>query len=96
MTDVTWSLLSSRCRKIRNDCEKQRRDRLNAYIGELARLVPVVTTATRRIDKSSILRLAVNYLQVHHGLYSYMYPLLYTSPLIAAFGIPGENIRPNL
>lgn len=51
----------------RNESEKLRRDRLNAYIGELAKLVPLILNANRKVDKSSVLRLTVNYLRMYHG-----------------------------
>ena len=53
----------------RNESEKLRRDRLNAYIGELAKLVPLILTANRKMDKSSVLRLTVNYLRMYHGMF---------------------------
>jgi Helix-loop-helix DNA-binding domain len=52
----------SRCGK-----EKLRRDRLNAYIGELAKIVPLVMQSSKKIDKASILRLTVTYLRIYHG-----------------------------
>ena len=64
----------------RNESEKLRRDRLNMYIVELAKLVPLVTNVNKKIDKSTILRLAVNYLRIHHGMQSLLYDeLLYLS-----------------
>lgn len=54
----------SRC-----ESEKLRRDRLNAYIGELAKIVPLVMQSNKKIDKASILRLTVTYLRIYHGLY---------------------------
>nr|APP91163.1 methoprene-tolerant protein [Platynereis dumerilii] len=50
----------------RNENEKMRRDRLNTYVAELAHLLPMVVAANRKMEKSSILRLAVNYLRVYH------------------------------
>ena len=54
-------------RMSRNESEKIRRDRLNMYIYELARIVPLITNAHKKMDKSSILRLTVNYLRIHYG-----------------------------
>lgn len=52
----------------RNESEKLRRDKLNMHIAELAKLVPIVASAPRKVDKSSVLRLAVNYLRLHKGV----------------------------
>ncbi|ELU04396.1 hypothetical protein CAPTEDRAFT_199895 [Capitella teleta] len=52
----------------RNESEKLRRDRLNAYIGELAKVVPLVMQSDKKMDKASILRLTVTYLRIHHDL----------------------------
>ncbi|KFM72377.1 Aryl hydrocarbon receptor nuclear translocator-like protein 1, partial [Stegodyphus mimosarum] len=49
---------SASTRLQRNQAEKQRRDRLNGYISELATLVPMVANASKPLDKVSILRLA--------------------------------------
>ncbi|CAG0879178.1 unnamed protein product [Darwinula stevensoni] len=57
-------LISSR--EMRNLAEKQRRDKLNGYIHELAGLVPTVSLASKRPDKTSVLRLAANYLRLHY------------------------------
>ena len=49
----------------RNVAEKQRRDRLNSFINDLANSVPLVASATRRLDKTSILRLSAAFLRLH-------------------------------
>ncbi|XP_035217041.1 uncharacterized protein LOC118190443 [Stegodyphus dumicola] len=49
---------SASTRLQRNQAEKQRRDRLNGYISELATLVPMIANASKPLDKVSILRLA--------------------------------------
>ena len=54
----------------RNESEKLRRDRLNAFIGELAKLIPLIMTANRKMDKGSVLRLAVNYIRTHQCTYT--------------------------
>ncbi|KAH3781727.1 aryl hydrocarbon receptor nuclear translocator-like protein 2 isoform X2 [Dreissena polymorpha] len=48
--------------------EKIRRDKLNNYISQLAEEIPIVKYAHRRLEKSAILRLAVSFLKLHHGL----------------------------
>ncbi|KAJ8924625.1 hypothetical protein NQ315_000775 [Exocentrus adspersus] len=53
---------------MRNKAEKQRRDRLNAFIGELATLVPMVARSAKRMDKTSILRLTATHLRIYQTL----------------------------
>lgn len=69
------SLLPSNSREIRNRAEKMRRDKLNAYIGELATLVPMVARSAKRMDKTSILRLTATHLRIHQTLLSGMMKL---------------------
>lgn len=52
-------------REIRNKAEKQRRDKLNHSIAELASMVPPVVATNRKIDKTGILRLTAHYLRAH-------------------------------
>ena len=54
-------------RLLRNEGEKLRRDRLNSSINELGRMLPVVFRANRKVDKSTILRQATNYLRFYKG-----------------------------
>ncbi|KAG8225158.1 hypothetical protein J437_LFUL002858, partial [Ladona fulva] len=55
---------------MRNMAEKMRRDKLNNYIGELATLVPMVSSSPRRLDKTSVLRLSATYIRIHRTLVS--------------------------
>ncbi|KYB28289.1 Circadian locomoter output cycles protein kaput-like Protein [Tribolium castaneum] len=64
------SLLPSNSREMRNRAEKMRRDKLNSYIGELATLVPMVARSAKRMDKTSILRLAATHLRIYQTLLS--------------------------
>ncbi|KAK7075913.1 hypothetical protein SK128_020133, partial [Halocaridina rubra] len=50
---------------MRNIAEKMRRDKLNNYVSELASILPLVCGANKRIDKTSVLRLAANYIRMH-------------------------------
>lgn len=52
-------------REIRNKAEKQRRDKLNQSIEELASMVPPVVANNRKIDKTGVLRLTAHYLRAH-------------------------------
>lgn len=54
---------------MRNRAEKMRRDKLNSYIGELATLVPMVARSAKRMDKTSILRLAATHLRIYQSKY---------------------------
>ncbi|CAG0882419.1 unnamed protein product [Cyprideis torosa] len=58
---------SSSNRKQRNLAEKERRSKLNCQIGILGEIVPIVQNAQKRCDKTSILRLAANYLILQNG-----------------------------
>ena len=62
----------------RNESEKLRRDRLNALMYELAQHVPLIPPSDRKMDKSSVLRLTVNYLRIHGEL-------RYASPALPDF-----------
>uniref|UniRef100_A0A1B0ABZ5 Methoprene-tolerant n=1 Tax=Glossina pallidipes TaxID=7398 RepID=A0A1B0ABZ5_GLOPL len=53
-------------REARNLAEKQRRDKLNASIGELATMVPHVVDAQRRMDKTAVLRFATHGLRLQY------------------------------
>ena len=52
-------------RQARNAAEKQRRDKLNTFINDLANAVPFTPYANKRLDKISILRLSAAYLRLH-------------------------------
>ncbi|XP_063920628.1 basic helix-loop-helix ARNT-like protein 1 isoform X4 [Zophobas morio] len=58
----------SNSREMRNRAEKMRRDKLNAFIGELATLVPMVARSAKRMDKTSILRLTATHLRIYQTL----------------------------
>ncbi|KAL3280019.1 hypothetical protein HHI36_017527 [Cryptolaemus montrouzieri] len=58
----------SNSREMRNRAEKMRRDKLNSYIGELATLVPMVAKSSKRMDKTSILRLTATHLRIYQTL----------------------------
>ncbi|BET00484.1 PAS fold [Nesidiocoris tenuis] len=53
---------------MRNQAEKQRRDKLNQFINELAMLVPMVASSAKRLDKTSVLRLSATFLRMHQIL----------------------------
>nr|XP_022321361.1 aryl hydrocarbon receptor nuclear translocator-like protein 1 isoform X2 [Crassostrea virginica] len=55
-------------RKLRREGEKLRRERLNRTLSLLAEEVPWLKECERRPDKSSILKLTVNYLKLNIGI----------------------------
>lgn len=67
----------SSSREQRNRAEKQRRDRLNGFIGELASQVPMVAKSAKRMDKTSILRLTATYLRIYHSKFQITEKLLF-------------------
>ncbi|XP_057381265.1 neuronal PAS domain-containing protein 2-like [Daphnia carinata] len=66
--DKMSETLPSSSREMRNRAEKQRRDKLNAYISELYSLVPSAAAAPRKLDKTSTLRLSANFLRIHQNV----------------------------
>lgn len=63
-------------REIRNRAEKQRRDKLNQSIAELASMVPPVVASSRKIDKTGVLRLTAHYLRAHqYGMFNIIFCL---------------------
>lgn len=62
---LSCTMESSSSRMQRNFAEKQRRDKLNSYINELANIVPMVSMASKRLDKTSILRLSAAHLRFY-------------------------------
>lgn len=57
---------SANGREARNLAEKQRRDKLNASIQELATMVPHAAESTRRLDKTAVLRFATHGLRLQY------------------------------
>ncbi|CAH0767008.1 unnamed protein product [Bemisia tabaci] len=58
----------SSSRKMRNLAEKARRDKLNNLINKLANLVPMVSVSSKKLDKTSILRLSATFIRMHQLL----------------------------
>lgn len=57
---------STNGREARNRAEKNRRDKLNTSIQELATIVPHVADSPRRVDKTAVLRLAAHGFRLNH------------------------------
>ena len=79
---ITPHLIDSH-RKSRNASEKKRRDQFNVLIQELCSMV---STKTRKLDKSAVLRATIHFLKAHNGrnyffcvcfllLNKYLYPI---------------------
>lgn len=69
---------SSNGREARNRAEKNRRDKLNKSIQELAGRVRNVAGSSKRIDKTGILRFSAHGLRIEYGKFS---SCLFLSPL---------------
>lgn len=52
-------------RKSRNLSEKKRRDQFNSLVNELNRML---STANKKMDKSTVLKTTINYLKNQKGL----------------------------
>lgn len=49
------------------EVEKRRRERMNRYMSELAQMIPACTAVPRRLDKLSILKMAVDHMKNLRG-----------------------------
>ncbi|XP_015367926.1 PREDICTED: circadian locomoter output cycles protein kaput-like isoform X2 [Diuraphis noxia] len=58
----------SSSRQSRNLAEKQRRNKLNTCITELSQLVPLISNSSKKIEKTSVLRLSAAYLRLNRLL----------------------------
>lgn len=71
-----WHIYSSNGREARNRAEKNRRDKLNKSIQELAGRVRNVAGSSKRIDKTGILRFSAHGLRIEYGMYCFIFHVL--------------------
>lgn len=63
-TIIIFKYLLVHCRKSRNLSEKKRRDQFNMLVNELGSMV---STNTRKMDKSTVLKSTILFLKNHNG-----------------------------